>query len=123
MRIQEVATMAAMCAPTKPWQLLVMASTRFVRVETYNAHRAVQREASNSEDFADGDDNVAEEEELHFPGVVSDLLSCAESNTTHLRPTAAFFLSDLHSKNALVRMAMAQSIIEPSLVSAIVETW
>jgi hypothetical protein len=66
--------MAAMCAPTKPWQLLVTTPTRFVRVETYNAHRAVQREASNSEDFADGDDNVAEEEELHFPGPVSDLL-------------------------------------------------
>lgn len=120
MRIQEVATIAAMCAPAKPWAALVVGSARLVRIVTYNAHRAVQRKASNSEDFTDGDDNVAKEEELHFPGSVSDLLSRVGSNTTHLRPTAAFFLSDLHSKNALMRMAMAQSSIEPKLVSGAV---
>lgn len=34
---------------------------------TYKACRVVQRETANGKDFADGDDDVAEEEELHFP--------------------------------------------------------
>jgi hypothetical protein len=45
----------------------------------------------------------------------------ANFKPTHLRPTAAFFLSDLHSKNALATMAMAQSIMEPIRVSGAIE--
>lgn len=37
-----------------------------MKQSTYQAHRVVQGEAANSEDLADGDDNVADEEELHF---------------------------------------------------------
>jgi hypothetical protein len=33
----------------------------------YQAHRVVQREATDCEDLADGDNDVTEEEELHFP--------------------------------------------------------
>jgi len=35
----------------------------------------------------------------------------------YLRPTAAFFLSDLHIKKSVTSMAMPQSIIEPETVS------
>ena len=34
---------------------------------TYEAHRVVQRKAADCEDLADGDDDVAEQEQLHFP--------------------------------------------------------
>jgi hypothetical protein len=37
-----------------------------MKESTYQAHGVAQREATNSEDLADGDDNVANEEELHF---------------------------------------------------------
>jgi len=37
------------------------------RLPTYNAHGAIEGKSTNGEDLADGDDDVAEEEELHFP--------------------------------------------------------
>lgn len=39
---------------------------RHAGLSTYNAHSAVEGESANSKDFADGYDDVAEEEELHF---------------------------------------------------------
>jgi len=36
------------------------------RVRRYQAHGAVQREASDCEDLADRDDDIAKEEELHL---------------------------------------------------------
>jgi hypothetical protein len=35
--------------------------------QTYPSHSAIEGEPANSEDFADGDDDEAKEEQLHFP--------------------------------------------------------
>jgi hypothetical protein len=37
------------------------------RQETYEAHCIIQREATNGKDLADRDNDVAEQEQLHFP--------------------------------------------------------
>jgi hypothetical protein len=37
------------------------------RHTTYEAHCIIQREATNGKDLADGDYNVAEQEQLHLP--------------------------------------------------------
>jgi hypothetical protein len=42
-------------------------------VQTHPSHSAIEREPANGEDFANGDDDEAKEEELHFPGILISL--------------------------------------------------
>ena len=84
---------------------------------TYQAHRVVQRETADCKNLADGDDDVAEEEDLHFPITSQPPVFLVVNVVAHLRPTAAFFLSDLQSRKKVVRIAMPHSIMEPAPVS------
>ena len=80
----------------------------------------VEWEAADGEDFADLDYYVADEEYLHFPAIRS--VECghcrgARDPQTYLRPTAAFFRSDLHSNVAETSMAVKAINIEPAQMS------
>lgn len=105
-----------MCIATKACRTVSLYSP-YLAHTTYYAHGVVQGKAANREDGADGDDNVAEEEDLHFP-VTSQSRSRVDCCLrAHLRPTAAFFLSDRQSRNRVVKIAIPHSIMEPATVS------
>jgi hypothetical protein len=66
MSIQEVAVMAAMWIATKTCDSRSVCVACGAKLSTYNARSCVQWKATDGEDLTDGNDDVAEEEQLHL---------------------------------------------------------
>lgn len=50
-----------------PMSIVNVHSSRCASLATYNANRVIEGEAANGKDFADGDEDIAQEENLHLP--------------------------------------------------------
>jgi hypothetical protein len=83
--------MAAMCAALNPcflsdWDSVYCSST-------YSAHCAIQGKASNAEDLAYLNDDIAEQEQLHFSGrsqpSIAKILSKGLDLTSFLQPPSS----------------------------------
>lgn len=80
---------------------------------TYDAHFRAQWKFPNRKDLAYFDYNISDEKQLHFPRHRVSTAGYFSSRVIYLRPTAACFRSDLHSKKKLTRIATPQSNMEP----------
>ena len=88
----------------------------------------VQRKPSHGENFTYLDDNVPNEKQLHLPSRRDHMLETTSglfffffllcSRLAYLRPTAAFFLSVLHSKTKVTKIDIKASRMDPKIVSA-----
>ena len=89
------------------------------QTKTYHSNPVVQRKPSNGKDLAYLDDDVPEKEELHLSAqsTASADRSNLRATSNYLRPTAAFFLSDLHIKKSVTSIATPQRSIEPNTIS------
>ena len=87
---------------------------------TYQSHSFVKWKASHSEDFADLDDYVAEQEQLEFSVNPLKRVLIDFQPSAYLRPTAACFLSDRNIKYAVMMMAKKAMSIDPVLGQSVI---
>jgi hypothetical protein len=74
--------------------------------------------AAHGEDLANLDDNVSQQEELHFSVHICELPAFLwVGRSSYLRPTAACFRSERHIRTNETRIAMNASNIDPISMS------
>lgn len=85
--------------------------------QTYYSHGIVEGDFANGENLAYANKNVADEEQLNLAIVVmlAGVSGSCVHGSTYRRPTAAFFLSALRTKNVAMAIPRPHRMIDPML--------